>query len=109
MTSSTIRFRDVSANFCFRQRRQRIVAVISLVGYGFDLTFRLHSFPDFFLVAGSPPSRRCPPPPVARSQESSPYPPPLHRSPSPPLPLRFQGPPRARPCRPDAYGRPSSA
>ena len=47
---SSILFRDVSPNVRFRQCRQRVVAVISLVGHRFPRTFRMDSFAYLFVV-----------------------------------------------------------
>src|SRR2546426_1324558 len=52
-TASTVRFRNIAPNLGLLQRRQRVVAVISLVRHCFDRTFRMDSFPYFFVVRGA--------------------------------------------------------
>src|SRR5438552_16010218 len=108
-TASTVRFRNIAPNLGLLQRRQRVVAVISLVRHCFDRTFKMDSFPLLLRCSWRRQLRRCAPSPAARFPESSPYRPQRHRPPSPPPPLQFPDPPHAPPCRRGACGRLGSA
>src|SRR5215475_4457656 len=51
MTPATIWFRDIAANFCFRQALQGVVTVISLIGHHLSWPFRLYRLTYFLVVS----------------------------------------------------------